>query len=86
MLTDGQKRTQLDISRYLLSHYDDELGGFIERIVTQDATRVHYFDPESNMQSKQWKHPGFNRVDSAGKVMASTFYNSQVVIMIDYLE
>ena len=40
----------------------------------------------------QWKHPGspppkkFKRVSSAGKVMASVFWDSQGVIMIDYLE
>ena len=50
------------------------------------------FDPESKMQSKQWKHPGspppkkFKRAHSAGKVMASIFWYSQGVIMIDYLE
>ena len=44
------------------------------------------------MQSKQWKHPGspplkkFKRVHSAGKVMASIFWDSQRVIMIVYLE
>ena len=53
---------------------------------------VHHFDPESKMQIKQWKHPGspppkkFKRVHSAGKVMASIFWDSQEVIMIDYLE
>ena len=44
------------------------------------------------MQSKQWKHPGspppkkFKRVHSAGKVMVSIFWDSQGVIMIEYLE
>ena len=44
------------------------------------------------MQSKQWKHPGssssnaFKRVQLAGKVMASTFWDSQGMIMINYLE
>ena len=44
------------------------------------------------MQSMQRKHPGspppkkFNRVSSAGKVMASVFWDSQGVILIDYLE
>ena len=44
------------------------------------------------MQSKQWKHPGipplkkFKRVHSAGKVMTSIFWDSQGVIMIEYLE
>ena len=44
------------------------------------------------MQSKQWNHPGsptpkkFKRVYSAGKVMASIFWDIKGVIMIDYLE
>lgn len=89
-LTDDQKRARLDISRYLLSRYDDE-PDFIDRIVTQDETWVHHFDPESKKQSMQWKHPGspppkkFKRVPSAGKVMASIFWDSQGIIMIDYL-
>jgi hypothetical protein len=59
-----------------LSRYEDE-PDFIYRIVTQDETRVHHFDPESKKQSMQWKHPGsppprkFKRVLSAGKMMAS---------------
>ena len=44
------------------------------------------------MQSKQWKHPGspppikLKRVHSAGNVMALILWDSQGVIMIDYLE
>ena len=92
MLTNDQKRTPLDISRYLLSHYEDDPGDFIKRVVTQDETWVHHFDPESKMQSKQWKHPAspslkkFKRVHSVGMVIASMFWDSQGVIMIDYLE
>ena len=58
MLTDDQKMTQLNISRYLLSRYEDDPGDFIERVVTQDETWVHHFDSESKMQSKQLKHHG----------------------------
>ena len=60
--------------------------------MSQDETRVHHFDPESKMQSKQWKHPGLSlpkklkTVHSAGKVMASIFCDSQEVITIDYRE
>ena len=92
MLTDEQKRNPLDISRYLLSRYEDDPGDFIEGVVTQDETWVHHFDPESKMQSKQWKHPDspppkkFKRVHLTVKVMASIFWDSQGVIMIDYLE
>ena len=53
MLTDDQKRTWLDISRHLLSCYEDDPSDFIEPVVTQDETWVHHFDPESKMQNKQ---------------------------------
>ena len=49
-------------------------------------------DQEPKMQSKPWKHPGsppskkFKRAHSVWKVMASIFWDSQGVIMIDYLE
>ena len=33
MLTADQKRSRLDISRYLLSRYEDDLGDFIDRVV-----------------------------------------------------
>ena len=58
MLTDDQKRTRLDVSRYILSRYEDDPGDFIEQVVTQDETWAHHFDPEAKMQSKQWKDPG----------------------------
>ena len=58
ILTDDQKRTRHDISKYVLSCYEDDPGDFIKRVVTQDETWVHPFDPESKKQSNQWKHPG----------------------------
>ena len=92
MLTDDQKRNRLDISRHLLSCYEDDPGDFIKRVVTQDEPWVHHFDPETCRENKQWKHPDspppkqFKSVHSAGKVIASIFWDSQGVIMIDYLE
>ena len=53
LLTDGQKRTRLDISRYLLSRYEDDPSDFIKRFVTQYETWVYHFYSESLMQSKQ---------------------------------
>ena len=32
MLTDDQKRCRLDISKYLLSRYEDDPGDFIDRL------------------------------------------------------
>ena len=38
MLTVDQKRCRLNIAKYLLSRYEDDHGGFIDRVVTQDET------------------------------------------------
>ena len=88
MGTETKKRYRLDISWYLLSRYKDDPGD-----LTQDETWVHHFEPESKMQSMQWKHPGSDPLPrslreffSAGKVKASVFWDSQGVIMVDYLE
>ena len=57
-----------------------------------DETWVHHFDKETKQQSKQWKHVQSpppvkcRRIASAGKVMASVFWDSEGVIMIEYLE
>ena len=48
MLTNGQKQSRLEISKYLLFLYE----------VAQDETWVHHFDSEAKKQSLQWKHPG----------------------------
>ena len=50
-LTKDQKRSRLEISRYLLARYGDDPGDFIGRVVTQDEAWVRHFDPESKMQS-----------------------------------
>ena len=61
-------------------------------VVTQDETYVLHLDPAAKKQSMQSKHCGslppkkFRRVFSAGKVIASIFWDSQGFIMVDYLE
>ena len=91
MLKEDQNRSRLDISRYLLSCYEDHSEEFMDQVVAQDETCVHHFDLESK-QSIQWKHAGspspkkFKRVSSAGKVMASKFWENQRVIMVNKLE
>jgi histone-lysine N-methyltransferase SETMAR len=55
-LTDDQKWTRLDISRYLLSRYEDE-PDFIYRIVTQDEQGTITSIQNPKKQSMQWKQP-----------------------------
>ena len=57
-----------------------------------DETWVHHFTPEAKQQSKQWKHPGSpppkkaKTVPSAGKVMASVFWDADGILLTDYLQ
>ena len=37
--------SRLDISRHLRSRYEGDPEEFIDRLVTQDETWVHHFDP-----------------------------------------
>jgi [histone H3]-lysine36 N-dimethyltransferase SETMAR len=59
--------------------------------VTVDETWVHHFDPESKVQSKEWRHSGsppprkFRVQASAGKVMATVFWDATGILLIDYL-
>ncbi|XP_078671015.1 histone-lysine N-methyltransferase SETMAR-like [Branchiostoma floridae x Branchiostoma belcheri] len=73
-----QKLNRLEMSRALLARFQSDPDNFLKRFVTQDETWIHHVDPESKQQSKQ--------VSSAGKVMASVFWDSEGIIMIDYLQ
>lgn len=92
MLTATQMKTRADICEDLLGRWRAEPKDFFDRIVTMDETWVHHFDPESKRQSMVWKHVDspapkkFKVTMSAGKVMATVFWDNQGVIMTNYLQ
>jgi histone-lysine N-methyltransferase SETMAR len=57
-----------------------------------DETWIHRYTPESKQLSKQWTEVGCSApkktrsVPSAGKVMASVFWDAEGILFIDYLE
>jgi hypothetical protein len=54
-----------------------------------DETSIHHYTPESKQQSKQWTEASCSAtrsVPSAGKVMASVFWDAEGILFIDYLE
>ena len=59
--------------------------------MTTDETWVHYFTPKSKRSSMQWRHPGSPKPKkgkttfSAGKVMATIFWDSKGVLYVDFL-
>ena len=92
MLTPENKQARLTTSLENLSLYDPDMAKFLGRYVTMDETWVHHFDhDEIKLQSKEWKTTSpppvkFRKIVSAGKVMASVFWDSECALMTDYLE
>ncbi|XP_071097976.1 histone-lysine N-methyltransferase SETMAR-like [Haliotis cracherodii] len=91
LLTADQKRPRENLSRENLKLSESDPDNFLKRFVTMDETWVHHFEPESKQQSKQRKDvtsptpKKAKSVPSAGKVMASVFWDSEGVIMVDWL-
>ena len=92
MLTVEIMRVRMQTSNRNLELYRADPDKFLRRYVTMDETWAHHFDPETKQQSMQWKHPTsppvvkFRKVISANKVMVSVFWDSEGVLLTDYLE
>ena len=92
LLTPEQKRNRVTVFEECLAMIQRNPKDFFMRFVTVDETWIHHYIPETKVQSKQWTFKGESApkkaktVPSAGKVMATIFWDSQGVILIDYLE
>ena len=92
LLTVDQKHTRHTLSHTNLNLFEEDPANFLKRFVTMDETWVHHFTPEAKQQLKQWKHPGSpppkkaKTVPSAGKVMASVFWDADGILLINYLQ
>ena len=88
---DMQDRQQRVESRQeLLEVYNANPEDFHTRLVTRDETWLHHWDPDTKKEFMQWKRPGspppkkFRTQPSASKVMATVFWDSKEIILIDY--
>jgi len=74
MLTPENKKVRLSTSRKNLEQYRADKAKFQRRYVTMDETWAHHFDPETKLQSMEWKHVDsptpvkFDKIASAGKI------------------
>ena len=90
-LSDEQMATRASVYNTLLKRLSSKEDDFLTRLVTVDETWVHYYEPENKAQSCQSVGPGslrpkkFKTQPSAGKVMATVFWDAQGVIMLDFL-
>lgn len=91
LLNDSHKQNRVAASRELLQMSKHLGESFWSRLITVDETWIPFFLPESKEQSKQWCCVGekpplkAKTVPSAGKVMITTFWDCDGMIMIDYL-
>ena len=88
-LSDEQMATRASVCSALLKLFRSK--DFHLHLVTVDETWVHY-EPENKAQfSHQWVGPGsprpkkFETQPSAGKVMATVFWDAKGIIMLDFL-
>ena len=78
-------------TRKHLERFDTNRSEFVEHLVTGDETWIHHWDPESKQESMQWKHRGspppkkFRTRPSAGKIMATIFWDGKGILHIDYM-
>jgi histone-lysine N-methyltransferase SETMAR len=92
LLTADQKRTHMKISKQYLEHFNKNKTDFVRLFITMDETWIHHYTPESKRHSKQWTEASCSApkktrsVPSAGKVMASVFWDAEGILFIDYLE
>ena len=89
-LSGEQMATRASICSALLKSSRSK-DDFLLRLVTVDETWVHYYEPDTKAQSRQWAGPEsprpkmFKSQPSAGKVMATVFWDAKGVIMLDIL-
>ena len=89
-LSNEQMAIRASVCSALLKRFRSK-DDFLLRLVTADEIWVHYYEPENKAQSRQWVGPGslrpkkFKTQPSAGKVMATVFWDAKCVIMLDFL-
>ena len=92
LLTANHKRARLVTSKQCFGMFQRNSKEFLRHYVTFDETWIYYHAPETKNQSKMWTGPGESApkkaktVLSAGKVMATIFWDSHDIISIDYLQ
>jgi hypothetical protein len=82
----------MKISEQCLERFNKNRTDLVRRFITMDETWIHHYTPESKQQSKQWTEAGcsapkkISSDQSAGKLMASVFWDAEGILFIDYLE
>ena len=92
LLSPDQKQQRAEDSERCLEPFKRGKKNFLRRYVTMDKTWIHHYTPEIIRSSAEWTAAGERRPKRpktqqwAGKVMASVFWDPQIILFIDYLE
>jgi len=87
----GSKRQSCQSSEQLLEFFRPDPNNFLSRLETMDETWLYHYDPETKQQSMEWRHSGslrpkkFRVQKSAGKFLASIFWDQDGILLINYL-
>jgi len=86
-----QKHQLCQSSEQIMEFFPRDPNNFLSRLVTIDENWLYHYDSETKQQSVDWRHSGsprpkkFRVRKSAGKVLASIFWDQDSIILIDYL-
>jgi len=86
-----QKRQRCQSSEQLLEFFRRDPNDFLSRFVTMDETWLNHYDPETKQQPTERRQSGsprpkkFRVQKSAGKVLASIFWDQNGIILTYYL-
>lgn len=90
-LTLHMKLDRVNTCRELLQMEEQGGPGFLDRFVTGDESWFHFYEPESRRSSMEWREVGqapptkVRTTVSAGKRMASVFWDRQGILLIKWL-
>ena len=91
LLTVEQKQQRIHHSERCLKLFTRNKKDFVRRYITMNETWIHHFTPELKRASAEWRGEGESRPkrpkiqQSAGKVMASVFWDMHGILLIDFL-
>jgi len=89
-LNADQKRQRCQSSEQILEFFRRDPNDFLSRLVTMDETWSYHYDTETKQQSMECRHSGsprprtFRMQKSAGKFLASNFWDQVGILLIDY--
>jgi hypothetical protein len=90
LLSDDQKSRRLEVCEELKQRVEME-PHFMSRIITGDETWVYGYDPETKLQSSQWRSPSSPRpkkarqVRSNVKTMLMVFFDIQGLVHCEFV-